>query len=92
MITFGVYTSGNSHSEIRIKQTPHFELVSDKPITPEEFVGISRKITNLVCFAADDVVSITDISATSSLLKQEADMPPVRIRFFYGANYCFCKR
>lgn len=62
---------GNQTNEIKITQKAYFKLKSKilKPIN--DFIDIVYKLTNFMCFAVDDTVSIKDVSATSIELQRE---------------------
>ena len=54
--------------EERITQRAYFKLVSGSDRELDEFLSVARKITNLLCFAINETVSLDSISATSSNL------------------------
>ena len=54
--------------EERITQRVYFKLVSGNDRELDEFLSIARKITNLLCFAINETVSLDSISVTSSNL------------------------
>ena len=64
---------GNRIKEIKITQKAYFKLKSEilKPFS--DFRDIVYKITNFMCFAVDDTVSIKDVSATSIELQRKMD-------------------
>ena len=49
-------------------QKAYFKLVSGSDRELDEFLSVARKITNLLCFAINETVSLDSISATSSSL------------------------
>ena len=58
-------------SEARISQNSFFRLESTDERNLDEFIAISSKITYLMCFAMDEIVSIDNIILTNNSLRQE---------------------
>ena len=54
--------------EERITQKTYFKLVSGSDRELDEFLSIARKMTNLLCFAINETVSLDSMSATASSL------------------------
>lgn len=54
------------NKEAKITQRAYFNLVSEKLRDLNEFTTIAYKITNLMCFAIDEIVTLKNVSATSS--------------------------
>lgn len=52
--------------EAKITQAAYFRLESKELCELNDFISIASKITTLVCFAMDEIVSIKNVSATSS--------------------------
>jgi len=53
-------------TEAKITQRAYFRLESENPCDLNHFTSTAFKITNLMCFAMDEVVSLKNVSATSS--------------------------
>ncbi len=73
-------------TEAKITQRAYFRLESESPRDLHDFTSTAFKITNLMCFAMDDVVSIKNVSATSSeILRDGGDDKkyPVPISIYY---------
>lgn len=73
--------------EAKITQKAYFTLKSEELRKLNDFIAIAYKITNLMCFAMDEVVTIKNVSATSSekLVKLGEDEYPTEIKLFYQA-------
>ncbi|EXH11285.1 hypothetical protein QM180_16820 [Acinetobacter nosocomialis] len=82
------YSTFNSLTEVSLTQRAYFRLESKEQRELEDFIGISFKITNFMCFAVDDVVSIKNVSATSSdIQKKLGDKQyPVPIKIYYAST------
>lgn len=74
-------------TEAKITQNAHFTLKSEALRNLNDFITIASKITNLMCFAMDEVVTIKNVSATSSekLNDLGKDKYPTKIKLFYQA-------
>lgn len=72
-------------TEAKITQRAYFRLDSEELRDLSEFTTIAFKITNLMCFAMDEVVSLKDVSATSSEIQYDVDgkQHPVQISIYY---------
>jgi len=73
-------------TEAKITQRAYFRLESEKPRDLNDFTSTAFKITNLMCFAMDEVVSLKNVSATSSeILRDGSDDKkyPVPISIYY---------
>lgn len=57
--------------EAKITQRIYLRLASTELIDLNEFITISFKITNFICFAVGEIVTIKDVSATSSKILRE---------------------
>ncbi|HFX6172924.1 TPA: HEPN domain-containing protein [Acinetobacter baumannii] len=82
------YSTVNSLTEVSLTQRTYFRLESKEHRDLEDFINISFKITNFIGFAVDDVVSIKNVSATSSeILKSVGDKQyPVSIKIYYAST------
>lgn len=72
--------------EAKITQKAYFRLKSEKLRELHDFTSVAFKITNLLCFAMDDVVAMKNISATSSQIQQDGGNGkkyPVPITIYY---------
>lgn len=72
--------------EAKITQRAYFRLVSEELCDLEDFTTVAFKIVNLMCFAMDEIVSIKDVSATSSEIQRIIDdekQYPVPISIYY---------
>lgn len=73
-------------TEAKISQRAYFRLESESPRDLNDFTSTAFKITNLMCFAMDEVVSLKNVSATSSeILRDGGDDKkyPVPISIYY---------
>ena len=50
--------------EARISQKTYFQLVSEEERELKEFTSVVHKITNFLCFATDQIVSLDDMEVT----------------------------
>ena len=90
-MTLGVcfaYTLPGSKNltEAKITQRAYFKLESKAVCDLNDFISIAFKITNLLCFAMDEIVSIKNVSATSSEITREIGDKktiPVVISIYY---------
>ncbi|MDR0189779.1 hypothetical protein RCO22_12590 [Pseudomonas yamanorum] len=85
------YTFPGSHkiTEAKITQRAYFKLESEHPPNLNNFISIAFKITNLMCFAMDEVVSIQKVTATSTEIQYDAgdeNYYPVPISIYYHSN------
>ncbi|HCH54551.1 MAG TPA: hypothetical protein DE109_13940 [Aeromonas sp.] len=72
--------------EAKITQQAYFKLTSKELRTLSDFTSLAFKITNLMCFAIDETVSMKNISATTSeILHDGGDNKkyPVPIAIYY---------
>lgn len=73
-------------TEAKISQWAYFKIISDELREIEYFTEIAYKITNLMCFAMDEIVAMKNVSVTSSEISQDfgdGKFHPVRISLFY---------
>lgn len=93
-MTLGVcfaYTlpGSNSLTEAKITQRAYFKLESKALCDLSDFISVAFKITNLLCFAMDEIVSIKNVLATSSdITRKLSDNKtyPVVISIYYESN------
>lgn len=71
-------------TEAKITQKTYFTLKSEESRELNDFIIIASKITNLMCFAMDEVVTIKNVSATSSKKLNNLNYPTT-IKLFYQA-------
>ena len=74
--------------EARISQKTYFQLVSEEERELKEFTSVVHKITNFLCFATDQIVSLDDMEATSDNLRQdfgEGRTKKVSISIYYSS-------
>ena len=80
---------GNRATEVKIKQQAYFKLKS-KTLKPlDDFRNIVYKLTNFLCFAMDDIVTVKDMSATSTELQRdmgEGKSSPVQVKIYYSSH------
>ena len=72
--------------EARISQKTYFTLVSQAARELDDFLSVVHKITNFLCFAIDQTVSLDGISATSdNLFRDVGDgtTKPIPINIYY---------
>ncbi|MGQ0476261.1 ApeA N-terminal domain 1-containing protein [Acinetobacter variabilis] len=74
--------------EAKVTQRAYFRLVSEELHELNEFISIASKITNFMCFAIDDVVSIKNVSATSCEIQRKIgeNKYPVPIKIYYQST------
>lgn len=86
-ICFAYTLPGSSRvTEAKITQRAYFRLESDKTRNLSEFTAIAFKITNLMCFAMDEIVALKNVSATSSEIQHgigNDKQYPVPISIYY---------
>jgi ApeA N-terminal domain 1 len=58
-------------TEAKITQNAYFELISEKPRPLTDFTEVAFKITNLLCFAIDETVSLEGLIATSNEINRD---------------------
>lgn len=68
-------------NEARITQRAYIKISSDEVRELSEFTTLAYKITNLLCFATDETVSLKTLSATSNEIKR--NNPPQPIKIYY---------
>ena len=71
--------------EAKITQRAYFEISSSSLRELSEFTALAYKITNLMCFAMDETVSIKTLSAKSSEIMREVgdNQYPEAIKIYY---------
>lgn len=75
-------------TEAKITQRVYFKLKCNFLRPLSEFIEIAYKITNLMCFAIDDTVSLKRLSATSNEIQQDGGNGksyPVSINIYYAS-------
>jgi hypothetical protein len=72
-------------TEAKITQRAYFRLRSEELRDLSEFRAIAFKVTNLMCFAIDEIVALQNVSATSSEVQYSANdkQYPVPISIYY---------
>ncbi|AUZ84770.1 HEPN domain-containing protein [Methylophaga nitratireducenticrescens] len=67
------YTPPNSSkkTEAKITQRAYFKLLSEELRPLDDFIEVAFKLTNLMCFAVDDTVTIKNLIANSSEIQRE---------------------
>lgn len=73
-------------NEAKITQSTFFKIVSENKISIDELTELAYKITNLVCFATDHILSMKSAVVTSSDLIQElteTESRPLPINLYY---------
>ena len=73
-------------TEAKITQRAYFRLESKGRRNLNDFTSIAFKITNLMCFAMDEIVSLKNVSATSSEIQRDGGDDktyPVPISIYY---------
>lgn len=72
--------------EARITQTTFFKLTSAEKRELGDFISAAHKITNLLCFAMDETVSIESVTATSDDMQRDignGKQRPIEIEIYY---------
>lgn len=86
-IYFGYTLPGiPSTTEAKITQQAYFKLSSDEAKELPDFIETLHQITYLLCFAIDETVTISDVSATSNEIVTELSEDkkrPVPIKVYY---------
>ena len=74
--------------EAKITQRAYFKISSSSLCELSEFTTLAFKITNLMCFAMDETVSIKNLSATSSEIMRNVGEKkhPQAIKIYYQSN------
>jgi len=73
-------------TEAKITQRAYFRLESDRLLDLSSFTVVAFKITNLMCFAMNEIVAIKDLIATSREIQYEVSpdkQRPVPISIYY---------
>lgn len=86
-ILFSYTLPGFSRStEAKISQKAYFKLTSNKLLPSADYINIAFKLTNFLCFAMDDTVTIKNVIGKSSeLVDQRCDTEStqVPIKIYY---------
>lgn len=89
-ILFGYTLPGfKNTAEARITQQTYFKLSSAVAKDFSEFSKVIHKLTYLLCFAVDSMLTISDVSATSSEITMdisEGKTIPVNIKLYYPSR------
>lgn len=82
------YSTFSSLTEVSLTQRAYFRLESQELRELNDFTDIAFKITNFMCFAVDDVVSMKEVSATSSeIQKKIGDKKyPILIKIYFPST------
>lgn len=74
--------------ESKITQRAYFKISSDSLCELSEFTTIAFKITNLMCFAMDETVTVKTLSATSTEIMRNVgeEQYPEPIKIYYQSN------
>ncbi|KIR18137.1 hypothetical protein PFLU4_15260 [Pseudomonas fluorescens] len=72
-------------TEAKIAQRAYFRLVSEELRDLSEFRTVAFKITNLMCFAVDEIVTLKNVTATSTEKQRSVDdnQYPIPISIYY---------
>lgn len=76
-------------TEAKITQRAYFRLYSEYQRSLSDFISIAFKITNLMCFAMDEIVSLKNISATSFEIQRDGGddkKQPAPILIYYQSK------
>ena len=74
--------------EARISQKTYFKLISQEACELNDFLSVVHKVTNFLCFAIDQTVSLDDMEATSDNPRQdfgEGRTKKVSINIYYSS-------
>jgi len=87
LIGFGVNFSdhGSPTTEARVIQKAYFRLETDTEQELSKFTDIARKLTNFMCFAVDETVSLSEVTATCQkkvMQVSEGKTYPIPIRVY----------
>lgn len=85
-ISFGWTLPGPSLTEAKVTHRTYFQILSDQARPLRDFQSYAHKLTNLVCFASDETVSLQDVSVTSDDISREGGngkFYPAPIKVFY---------
>ena len=69
----------------QIKEKTHINLISSKELPLTDFILIARQITNLICFAINNIVCMNDVTVTSSRIKNKNNKP-IFIKLYYRSR------
>jgi len=88
LIWFGVSlpAHGSPIIEARVIQKAYFRLEADTEQELSKFTDIAYKLTNFMCFAVDETVSLSEVTATSQkkvMQASEGKTHPIPIRVYY---------
>lgn len=75
--------------EAKITQRAYFRLESEELRDLNDFTTVAFKITNLMCFAMDEIVAMKNVSATTSEIQRDGGddkQYPVPITVYYKSN------
>ncbi|MGP5561776.1 ApeA N-terminal domain 1-containing protein [Vreelandella alkaliphila] len=73
-------------TEAKITQRAYFRLESEGLLDLSDFTVVAFKITNLMCFAMDEIVAMKNVSATSYELKRDGEKYPASISVYYQSK------
>ena len=80
LITWRSFLKHSINKEASISEKIYFKLVSQSARELDEFVSVARKITEFLCFAMNETVSLYSMSATSDdLFKEIGNGKPIPI-------------
>ena len=88
LMTFHCMTT-EEFFESRISQKTYFQLVSEEEHELAEFTSVAHKITNFLCFAIDQTVSLNSMSATSDNFRQDiggGESRPISINIYSSSG------
>lgn len=76
-------------TEAKISQRVYFKLKSENLLDLSSFTEVAFKLTNLMCFAMDETVSMKNLKATTSEIQRDGGdgkTYPVPITVYYQSN------
>ena len=82
-------TLNRSNFNAQITQRAYVKLSTDTARNLSEFIDTSSKIAYLLCFAVDETIAISDVTATTNEVFSElpdGKKLPVRIKVYYSSN------
>ena len=88
LITWRPSLKYSINKEAGIIEKIYFKLISQSARELDDFVSVARKITEFLCFAMNETVSLDSMSATSDDLSKDiggGKVDPIQINIYYSS-------
>ena len=88
LITWRPSLKHSINKEAGISEKIYFKLISQSARELDDFVSVARKITEFLCFAMNETVSLDSMSATSDDLSEDigrGKAGPIQINIYYSS-------